>query len=322
MKQFAAVLVTTLFLIVLAGCGSIENMIEKATEREVTFYNTILDSEKDGDVKAVLVAHNLDARLGHIAATGEKEVSDLTDQIEVARLGIGEVCFYVKGRLINQGHLAATVRLFVAPGASADNLPAVEIGSVTLRGIEDYTLEKPGDMDQDAADVHERLSEVFFSLDDRYLVNPVIVAQGNGEDGVYIEHLELAAVPVLWRTRALETSALSGYSENIRELKEATLEGSITNNGTDLAEVRLYLSRNADEVGELVAQGYVQPGQTLHGYELLAEGGEGQIKKAMKSMIEGDGVRSDFIVVTSNPMLVSGDRFRLQATVIVGLDVF
>jgi hypothetical protein len=208
------------------------------------------------------------------------------------------------------------------PGAPEDNLPAVEIGTVTLRALEDYELENPGDMDQPAQKVHERLTELYLSLDERYLVNPVIYAEGAAEAGVHVSWLKLAAVPVLWRSEALETSGLSGYKKNIREIRDASLEGSITNEGTDLAEVRLYLGTNPDDIGELVAQGFVEPGKTRYGFDLLVNGGEHTIKHAIKAMIAGDGGRSDLIVITENPLLVNGNRFRIQAKAVIGLDIF
>jgi hypothetical protein len=128
MKRPVLIIVAVFLLFLLAGCGDMQKMIENATEREITVYNTVVNSPNSDGVKAVLVAKNLDAPLGEPRDAGVTSISDMSERIDVARQGLGDVRFYVKGEHTNRGNISTRVRWYVRPGASQDNAPTAVVG--------------------------------------------------------------------------------------------------------------------------------------------------------------------------------------------------
>jgi len=310
--------------LLLTGCGDMKDMLEKATQRTTTVEYGILDSQSDSDVKSVLVAEGVNLASGDTQAVGEVNIDSLSERIEVSRLGLGDVTFFITGRLRNEGHVPAFITLAVIPADGTVNPQPVEIGTVTLDALEDLTLTKPGDMDQSFDSIHQKLKAVFDSLDARYLINPVLNVQGSSEDGVVVQWLKVAALPMIWTSQKIPAGVLSSYKDNLRNIYDATLKGSITNHGDDVAEVRLYLGDDkiVDPEADLVALAYVAPGETMQGFDMLVEGGAAKIKDTFESLADGKAMTRDFIVVSTQPLKVKGDKLRIEAKVVVGLNVF
>jgi len=322
--QFFMTIVTLLFATTMLGCGDIEDMIEKATERTISIERTILDSTSERSVKSVTVVESIKVQHNDTYEVGMISIDDLAERIEVSRLGLGEVRYFVRGHIYNLSNEPALLRLTVIPNSEAGELSPVEIGSITLAPQEELYLEQMGEMDQSGETIHQRLQSVFHNLDERYLIDPIIQVEGDMEKGVHVSWLKLSALPVLWRTEAVPAGPLSSYKKNFRNVYDATLAGSITNKGTNLAEVSIYLGigEEVDPEADLIAHAFLAPGETLHGFELLVEGGAARIRDSIEAMIEGETVHRDFVVVSTEPLTVKGKSLRLEAKVVVGVDVF
>ncbi|HPQ70702.1 MAG TPA: hypothetical protein PKW95_16375 [bacterium] len=319
MKRFVFLSLIIMGALLISGCGEIEEMIEEATERTVTIERTVLDNTKERDVKSVVVAESLELRYGTQPA-GAVNVEKLADRIEVSRLGLNDVRFYLEGQLRNKNSNPALVRISIIPNNSGE---PIQIGSVTLAGKEELYLHSLEDMDQSYETIHERLKSALHQLDTRYLINPVVQVEGDTDNGVAIYWLKLGAMPVYWMNEVMPSRSLSSYKDNLREIQDATLAGSITNHGEGYALVRLFLGTNeeVDPENDLIAEAMLAPGETRTGLEILVDGGAKKIKSAIKALINGNGLNRNFVIVSDTPLEVEGDNLAIKAKLVVGLDI-
>jgi len=261
--------------------------------------------------------------LGDRVAAGAVDISKLSERIDVYRLGLGEVRFFVKGYMRNHSDSPAFVTLSAVPNNSADGQPEM-IGTVTLQAGEALELTNPSDMDQGSETIHENLAAVFGALGEGYVINPIVEVQGANQGEVIVDWIQLSALPAYWRTGILSPGGLTSYEKNVKRIYQAMLEGSVKNRGDQLAEVTVYISpKGATDMEEsIIAHAFLEPDEKLQGYEMLVEGGATRIKEAFEKMVSGEDMHFDFVVVSEQPLAVKSRNLRIQAKLTVEANIF
>ncbi|NLH50212.1 MAG: hypothetical protein GX444_16655 [Myxococcales bacterium] len=321
-RNFWAVLILIAFL-GLTGCNSIEDMIQEATQQTVSVSRTISNTTSERDIQSVTVVEGVNVAGGQAIPAGVAKVEKLADRIEVTRLGMAEVRFFVKAYVENNSKLAAFVTLYAIPNAEGIGEP-MPIGNITLAPFEKREVVNPGDMDEGADTIHENLKAIFLALGDDYELSPIIQVQGSNSQGVTADFVQLSAQPVLWDSDLMSPGSLPSFKKNVKRVYDAKLEGSITNYGANVAEVKIYLTIDPEAPLEdtLLARAFLAPGETLAGYEIEVEGGGHMIKNAFESMIEGQKLVQDFVVLSEDPFSVKCRNLRLHAKLVVEADIF
>jgi hypothetical protein len=307
----------------LTGCNSIEDMIQEATQQTISISRTISNSTSERDIQSVTVAQGVMVAGGQAIPAGVASVDKLAERIEVTRLGLAEVRFFVRAYVVNNSKLAAFVTLYAIPNAEGTGEP-MPIGSIALAPFEKREIMNPGDMDQGADTIHENLKAIFLSLQDDYELNPIIQVQGSNSQGVTADYVQLSAQPVLWDSELMSPGSLPSFKKNVKRVYDAKLEGSITNYGENVAEVKIYLTTDpeADLEDNLLAEAFMAPGETLAGFEIEVEGGGDKIKNAFEAMIGGQKLSQDFVVLSDDPFSVKCRNLRLHAKLVVEADIF
>ncbi len=310
-------------LLVVSGCTDIEDMIEEATKQEITVSRTIHNDTSLRNFKSATVMEAVSVNVGSSLAAGAVGISTLAERIEVSRLGLGEVRFFIKGHFRNQSEHSALVTISAIPNGDPGGQPVV-IGTVSLSAGETFQLENPNDMDQGSETIHENLSAVFCNLDEAYLVNPIVEVQGAASGKVAIDWIKFSALPTYWRVGDLSPGSLVSYKKNVKRVYKATLEGAVINNGDQLAEVRVYISqgKEIDPEDDLIAHAFLEAGEKIQGFEMLLDGGATKIKDAFENMVEGTAMTYDFVVVSKQPLEVKSKNLRIQAKLSVEADIF
>jgi hypothetical protein len=310
-------------LIALSGCGDIEEMIEEATQQNITVTRTIHNSNSERDIKTATVMEAVSVAPGQAMAAGAASVDKLSERIEVSRLGLGEVRFFVRGHIRNLADTPALVTLSAIPNNNAA-LGEVNIGTITLLPGEDLRLENPSDMDQNSDSIHENMAAIFHNLDNDYTVNPVVEVQCAGNGGVIVDWVKFIALPTYWRTGELSPGGLMSYKKNVERIYDAGLEGSVKNTGDYLAEVLVYISdgKEIDPENDLIGHAFLEPGEKAEGFEILQSGGATKIKNAFKNMVNGQAMVYDFVVVSEQPLKVKSRNLRIKAKLTVQADIF
>jgi hypothetical protein len=311
-----------LSIFLLAGCGSIEDMIEDATRQEITISRTVHDSTSERNVPSATVVEAVSLYNADSIAIGPVSIDPIADPIEISRLGLGNVKFYVRGDLRNQGNSPAVVTFKVIPN-NAPGVAPVTIGTITVPAKSRLDLDLPGDMDQDAETIHATLQGVVHQLDDAYLVNPIIEVAGGGGDRIDVDAIRIAAVPTYWREGVLSPGGIGSFAKDVEDVNAGALMGDVTNKGTFFAEVSVFLtSEDADATEtELLAHAMLAPGEKIAGFDMLVDDGKAMIEDAFWQMVNGKKVNFDFVVVSEQPLKVKSNNLRLQAELVVQADV-
>jgi len=317
-----ASLVLVIFALTITGCSEIEEYIESQTESTFVVSQSVHSSTDEKNISYASVVDELIVAGGQSKSGGITSVDTLADSFAIAEAGMGEVRFYITGYLYNQTDNPAYLTLQLIPNANADVEP-VTIGKVTLDPREERELVMPGQMDQSEDEIDVNLRAVFNELDDNYFLDSIIQVQGADTTGVLVQDLQIAALPVYWKDEAFDSS-LKKYRKSIENVSKATLEGSVSNNGTEIAEVSVFFSVEGElnPATDLVAHAYLAPNETMAGYEMLTADGAALIKEAFENMIKGKEVIHDYVVVSRQPLTVRANNLRIQAELTVRADIF
>lgn len=319
MRSLSVVLFIALFLV--AGCGTIEDMIEGATARTIQVEQSIHNTTSERGAKSATVVEDLLLTNGQSRNLGPVSVSELADAIDVATLQIGATRFWMELDMRNRGNTAASVTLTLVSGGDGE---VIDVLTLPLSAGQNASVGAPTELTAASEAMHKRLLAVFDGVGEQYLVTPIVTVQGGDANGVYIDRVELCALPTYLRSELLSPDELSAYSRHIEGVHDAKLSGTMTNEGAAVAEVRFYLSglEGLDPASDLIAQAYLSPGETIEGADLLLDGGEGRIEQAMEDVIDGDEKIYDFTIVSAAPIKVRSDDLRIEIAVDVEADIF
>lgn len=317
-----ASLVFVTFVLTITGCTEIEDYIEKQTESTFVVSQSVHNSTDERNISYAGVVDEVIVAGGEVKFGGVASVDALADSFAIAEAGMGDVRFFVTGYLRNQTDKPAYLTLQLLPNANADIEP-ITIGRVTLAPHQEHEMTIPGQMDQTEDEIDANLRAVLSELDDNYFLDSILQVQGADTTGVLVQDLQIAALPVYWKDEAFDSS-LKKYRKSIENVSKATLEGSVTNYGTEAAEVSIYFSVDGelDPETNLVAHAYLAPNETISGYEMLTANGSTQIKDAFENMIKGKEVIHDYVVVSRQPLMVRCSNLRIQAELTVRADIF
>ncbi|MHA1570158.1 MAG: hypothetical protein ACTSXZ_11880, partial [Alphaproteobacteria bacterium] len=295
----ALIALIILFTSALVSCGEIEDLIEDSTARTITLDRTLHNTTSERDYRQVTIAHDVVLTNGQTYNGGSVSMADLADAIDVSQLGLGKVLFFLSGDIRNRGDRQAALTLLLKPQTAGAQIS--KIGTLTLPARVEYDLDEPDDLASAAAGIHRNLRDVFYTLDANYVVNPLLRVEGGDANGVQIKSLRLAATPVYWRSELIDPGSASEYEKYVEHVHGANLTGTVTNLGTGLAELRIYVSDpNApDSATDIVAQTFLKPGETIAGENILVVGGGEIIENAFEDLIGGYDVRYDFVVVSA-----------------------
>jgi hypothetical protein len=319
MRNAVPVLFAALLLLV-SGCGAIDDMIQDATRRTISISSTIHDSTTDRDVKSAVVMKNISVTGGNVQLVAPVSVEGLSERIDVARLGLADVQFFLRGQIRNETGQTAIVTIGAAPEGKPDD--AITLATVTLGPWRGLVLDTPADLGSAADAVDAALAAVLFKLDDTYSVFTAVKVDGTGAS-VTVDSLKLAALPVYWKTDALEESSLESYKKHIEDIKDVTLAGTVTNRGAGFAQVNIFLTEEEDPLTTtLVATATLAPGETIAGYDMMIDEAGGLIEDAFWGVVDGKRFDVDFVILSPDPFTVESDRLRIEASIVVSASVF
>jgi len=322
MRNLLSLIIVSVFILCLAGCDDIKQMIEDSTLRTIMVYQDIHNSTNERNYRSVNVAENFLLTNGQIKSMGEVSVEELGDPIEVARLGIGATKFFVGVSLHNRSNYPATVNLSLIPNGQTGS--PVDICSIPLEPGETLEYDRPTVWDGSMEPLHQALKSVFDVLDDNLIVFPAVQVTGGGPEGVQIDRIELCALPTYWDHEKLSADAVSGYGNFVDRVYDPKILGTITNEGTDWVDVRFYLSEGdtIDLVNDLLGEAYLAPGQTINGEDLLLDGADDKIVDGFNKVIDGKLMNYDYTIVCVQPIKVNSDHLRIEAKVDVKANIF
>lgn len=323
MKRLVLVAIVVFGLSLLVGCTSIEDMIEEATQQDITVSRTVHNSDSERGIQSATVMEAATISSGHYHTPGVVKIDTLSERIDVSRLGLAEVRFFLKAHIRNESNWPAVVTFYAIANQDPDGDP-IAIGSLSMSPNETVKIENAGELDQDALTVHANLASVFDQLDENYEIIPAVLVQGPASANVTVNWVQVAAMPVYLRSEAFSTGSMRSYKNNITDIHKCQLAGSVTNTGDEFADVKLYLTAGADEetVETLVAKRFLGPGEEITGKDMTIEGGNDEIKSAFKRIIAGDDSGFDYVVVSDQPLSVKGNNLRIQCKLTVEADIF
>jgi len=307
----------------MAGCTSIEDMIEEATQQDVTVSRTVHDSDSERGIKAATVVEAASITAGNFHSPGVVSIDLLAERIDVVRLGLADVRFFVKASVRNDSNVPAVVTFYAVPNGDPNGDP-IAIGSLALNPNESARIENPGEMDQDAVTVDDNLHAVLDQLDENYEIIPAVLVQGSAAASVSVNWVQVAAMPAYLKSEDLSPGSLRTYGKNVKGIHECKLAGSVTNTGEEYADVQLFLNAGveSDEEEILIAERFLGPGEEVTGLDMTVEGGDDAIKDAFKRMIKGDDAGFDYVIVSQQPLQVKGNNLRIQCKLTVEADIF
>lgn len=319
-------LIFILTALMVAGCGAIEDMIQDATARTFTVSRTIHDSTSDRSFKSVLVIDELTVRSGGYKAGGAVSLEELADRIDVSRLGLADVDFFLRGSLENRSSQMAFVTVAAVPNGQLDQV--VELGTLTLGPRQLLRLEGPNDAGAAAAQINANLADLLGQLDDTYQVNVVIDVNSAGAEGVLVHQLRIAGQPVYLRSREIDADGVDDHGGKLTGIHGATLTGTVTNAGNGPAEIYVYLALENEGGSDLepryvlVAETLLDPGATAAGEDMMIEEAGANIESAFKRLIDGQTVAYAFVAVSDEPLTIHSDNLRAEIKIDVEADIF
>jgi hypothetical protein len=176
-------------------------------------------------------------------------------------------------------------------------------------------------LDQNTEAIHERIKAVFDLVDESFAVTPVVTVRGGS--GVNINQFRIWAPPTSLQTNELSDQSLSGKVK-IDRIYDTQLLGSLTNEGAASTVVRIYLNNDdaTDIQAGLVAEGVIDPGQTIQGADLEVDGAQDRAASELENYLGGDHVHYDIVMVSLMPIKVQADNLQLHAKVDVHAQIF
>jgi len=316
------VTLAVLIAILDSGCGDIQEAIEDYTSRTISISHTIYDQTAERSGRSQEMVEQAVVRAGTPQSPGLIDLSEMLDPIAVSQMEMGEVWFYFKADVYNQGGVAADLKLILIPN-SLDDSP-ITVGTIALAPYERLSIERPADFGAAAATVNQRIKEAVALLDEELNLLPVLVLQGGNAQGVLVEDLVLAASPVYWRSKELGNTSLSSYEEYFDGVHDTKLTGTVTNLSDYPAEIRIYLAVEDDEdlADNLVAEYILEAGETIAGEDMLVDDAKNQMEEAIEDAIKGKMVNVDFVIVSAQPVNVKTDELKIKAQIDVRADLF
>ncbi|HPM76466.1 MAG TPA: hypothetical protein PK961_05190 [bacterium] len=320
MKTWFTLIALSLFALMLVGCGEIEEMIEGATERTITAYQTVHNTTSERSPRSVAIAEDIIMTSGQTRPLGTVSLEEMTDPLEVSRLGIGTVFFYLRLAVHNRGNSAARLELSIAPNGA--NQTATVVAIFNLAAGQTLIVDEPS-ATQFGAALHRNLTTVYDQLDDNLVIAPSLRVTGGDSSGIEIAQIKVAATPTYWRSENYQSGKYEGYKDNIDGIHDASLTGQMTNLGAGAAEVRIYVSVGdvIDSENDLIAHAVLQPGETIQGEDMLLEGGGERIKQTFKDAIDGDLARYDLSIVSAESIAIDSDSLQLEIKIDVKVDI-
>lgn len=320
MKTWFPLIAIFLFTLMMAGCGEIEDMIEGATARTITAHQTVHNTTSERSPRSVAIADDIVMTNGQTRSLGAISLDEMTDPLEVSRMGIGSVFFYLRLAVRNRGNSAARLELSIAPNGT--NQTAIVVAIYNLSAGQTLIVDEPLTT-KFGATLHRNLKMIYDQLDDNLVIAPSLRVTGGDSSGVEIAQIKVAATPTYWRSEDYQSGKYEGYKDNIDGIHDAKLTGQMTNLSDGAAEVRIYVSVGdaIDLENDLIAQYVLQPGETVQGEDMLLEGGGERIKQTFKDAIDGDMARYDLSIVSAEPIAVDSDSLQLEIKIDVKVDI-
>jgi hypothetical protein len=295
------------------GCNVLNQLVGDMTRQTVDISQTISDSSTTSQYSLAVIADNVTIGAGQAQTIGPESVSYLSDPIEISRLQLGQVAFFLTYDIRNLGNRAANVVVSISPNDPSQ--PEIGITTIAVGAQQSANVGLDQTLDSTTRAIDTQLKEALNQLDGNAVAYVHFAVEGGDGDGVLIEQLGIAAPPSYLHTQHISAGLPSAVK--IDRVYDTQFLGAMTNNGAAAAEVRFYLRRSdlVDTPDDPVGMAEVQPGETVTADQMLATGGSDLIQRAFDEVAGGDDVYYYLTIVSPQTIQFMGDDLRIDAEV-------
>ncbi len=323
MKRSITIIAALSAILVLSGCSAIENMLNGLTRQTITASRTIADTTDQTVVQTANFAPAMTVIGDQPTPVGVANLYSLAESMEIFTEGLANVQFFVLGHFHNLSDQPAVLSLLASPNVDGST-PAL-LASLTLQPGEDIIIDSPGQMDQSATAVSQNIQSVLRQVNDQYAITPSVQAQGAGDCGVEMDSVQIATQSVYYETRTFTPGNLSEYQQDVVNVQNGTLVGTVTNTGTQSAELNLYIMNDAtpsDPLGSQVAHVVLGPGEVVDAQQIMTDIGGAQISSAFQTLIDGQSITGAMVIVSDDPLSLIFSNLSIQVPLVVEAKIF
>lgn len=327
--MYSRLLRVGLILLILFGFifTACEEAIKNATEQDITIETEVFDGEVAGDSSATTLAKGV--RIGGEGALLTKsmlveyiEVPILVPNVSLLTAVLRAGGSFITGTLTNELATAAVFTLYFSdvtgltdPQSAAFQASATMIASITFSGNETVVITQNGGFDQDNLTISNNMAAFVAANPGIQTVYAYMVADGDPTVKILIETMDLWLPPSWHFLKVIEPGSFSDYSENLREIKDGELSGTITNTSAQAVEFSFYVSLvDAGYVSgdppqsDLVAHAIIAAGATLdlaNESEYMQPGGSAILQDAITNLVAGETHELNLFFISQGGALMS-----------------
>ncbi len=320
-----------------------EEAIKNATTRDVEVEAEVYHGDVAGDSTGVVLAKGV--RIGGEGASLAKSM--LVEYVEIP-VAIPNVSLltailqtggsFLSGTLTNELTTEAVFSLYFSdtsgltdPESAAFQASASMIASVTLGSFETVTITGAGGFDQDPADVRSNMLGFFAANPTIQTIYVYLVADGEPTVKILVVSLDLWMPAAAHKQLIVAPGDFTQYSENVQDIRDGELSGTITNNSGQSVEFSLYVSLvdgsyvSGDPAdSDLVAYAEIAAGGVLdlaNSADYLQPGGTAILEASIASLIAGESIEINLYFISAGGSMVNLhlSNIELRTLVTIGL---
>ena len=308
--------------VMLAGCN-IEEQIENLTNRDITLTHTVYNGDPARSEREALLGESIEIYSGETYVSEPIALEEIADHLLLYTNDITPLQMLLRGQFANQSNSPMYLTLMLAPANDVQNY------SRQIVLAEMYVAPKSEAQVMNNVGFQVTAEQVDANLFDFFSANPdmndvVFIAQAApGQGGaVVIQEMKLVGTPVYRRNEPLGSSWISSYSGNVKAIGGVSVSGWVTNYGEFPFKFILTAGRDEADIAlseMIVAEGWVQPGETIAVTEMLVDGGLAQLKESMEKALENKEVTGNIFLVSDNQIDANIKRLQIAIELTVGI---
>jgi hypothetical protein len=316
-------------LFLLSGCSSIDEAIEDLTTRKVTVSHVVFDGTPQKETLSEGVVESEVINAGDTVARTIENLGDFVDSLDCFTSDLAPALVSLSGKITNSTDYGTTVIISIGPSGSIDDPGKwAELGSVYVGAGESLLFEESSGLNEKAEKVDNNLF-TFFSDHPEIQQNPLdngadlfISVDGPDQSRVQVKFINFTANPVFRIERPMSSDMIGGYSKRVKSIGSVALTGQVKNYGSTEVRFMLVISEYDSEVNfatGLVADGFIDPGETRQVSAMVVDGGLPRIKNAMYDMLDGDLISGNIYLLSDTTVHADVHSLKIESKLTVGL---
>lgn len=309
-------LIVTLFLV--SGCD-LEDTIEDLTSRDMTVTQTIYDGTTERSQRTAVLAENFVVTAGDSKQASVVDLDETTDNIVCYSNNVDPAEVYISAKISALSSKDVSLDIYLVDLETEDKSM---IGSLYVPGGQSEIISKNTGFNNSTDSVKQKLYDFFSQHPSISSTRLLVKASGNSGASAQVEWMDLETSPAYRDVQQIGSSLLESYSDNIKSIGKVSMSGSIENLGEEEFRFLLVVGDNEGGVNfseSGIADGYIQPGESIGINDLLVENGLARLKGAIKQALDGHILEGNIFLLSTHKIEADINKLKIKTRITVGL---